>query len=250
MRLLLLSPGNHRARLLGSDRNWYPNEPNNRRGNENCAEIRYGNRRWNDLNCKWFRGYICQRCQGTLPNLQLAYSYLKSLVFLCPTLADICFLSDEIVYDGIKGTCNLQVNVYPEVFEVLFEQRLRAGHIIVIQGKVKPNPIKFIVHLSLGHGHDTPLRIEVDFKDGDLELLTRIGSHVDGKYVNKVIKKDSFPFAAGSDFEMTIECSDDIFRLAVGNDDEVIYENDGYDLQDIYRLLVEEDVTVTAVRLI
>ncbi|XP_057714909.1 myelin-associated glycoprotein-like isoform X2 [Corythoichthys intestinalis] len=202
---------------------WSTRKPNNYMDQyETCAVIRSWNRRWNDLNCGWFRGYICQRCQD----------------------------SDEIVYDGIKGTCNLQVNVYPEVFEVLFEQRLRAGRIIVIQGKVKPNPTKFIVHLSLGHGNDTPLRIEVDFKDGDLELLTRIGSHVGGEYVNKVIKEDSFPFAAGSDFEMNIECGDDIFRLAVGSDYEVIYENDCYDLQDIHRLLVENDVTVTAVRLI
>ncbi|XP_057685230.1 collectin-12-like [Corythoichthys intestinalis] len=199
---------------------WDAGEPNLQ--NEDCVEMGGRRGRLNDLSCTSLRRYICKRCQD----------------------------SDEIMYNGIKGTCNLQVDVYQEVSEVLFKERLYAGCIIVIQGKVKPNPTKFIVHLSLGHGEDTPMRIEVDFKDGDLELLTRIGSHVDGKYVNKIVKKDSFPFAAGSDFEMTIECGDDIFRLAVGNDFEVEYENDGYDLQDIHRLLVEDDVTVTNVRLI
>ncbi|XP_057702491.1 CD209 antigen-like [Corythoichthys intestinalis] len=203
---------------------WAAGEPNNALQNEHCVEIYGGGRRGhlNDLYCTSLRRYICKRCQD----------------------------SDEMMYNGIKGTCNLQVDVYQEVSEVLFKERLYAGCIIVIRGKVKPNPTKFIVHLSLGHGKDTPLRIEVDFKDGDLELLTRIGSHIDGKYVNKVVKKDSFPFAAESDFEMTIECGHDVFRLAVGNDFEVEYENDGYDLQDIHRLLVEDDVTVIAVRLI
>ncbi|XP_057714606.1 uncharacterized protein LOC130930639 [Corythoichthys intestinalis] len=199
---------------------WDPIQPDNWKGNEHCVEI-YDWNDWNDYDCNVNKHYVCKRCLDC----------------------------DEMMYNGIKGTCNLQVDVYQEVTEVLFKDRLRAGRIIVIQAKVKPNPTKFVVHLSMGHGKDTPLRIEVDFKAGDLELLTRVGSHVGGTYVSKVVKKDSFPFAAGSNFEMTIECGD-IFRLAVGEDYVVNYENDGYDLQDIHRLLVEDDVTVTAVRLI
>ncbi|XP_057708426.1 uncharacterized protein LOC130927005 [Corythoichthys intestinalis] len=201
---------------------WHPGVPDKWGGEENCAEIFWRSGYWNDYRCHMRTGYICKRCRD----------------------------SDGKIYNNIKGTCNLQVDVYQDVSEVLFEERLRKDRVIVIQGKVKLNPTKFVIHLSLGHGEDTPLRIEVDFTDGDLELVTRIGSHVGGKYVNKVIEKDCFPFIAGSDFEMTIKCGVDIFHLTVGKDYEVKYMNDGYNLEDIYRLLVEGDVTVTAVRLI
>ncbi|XP_057709563.1 aggrecan core protein-like isoform X2 [Corythoichthys intestinalis] len=208
-----------------NERNWQPGQPNHLYGDRDCGATRGWNGRWKralNFECFVIRPYICKRCQD----------------------------GDAIVYNGIKGTCNLQLAVYPKVLEVLLEERLRPGRIIVIQGHVPQNATKFIIHLSLGHGKDTPVRIEVDFKDGDLELLTRVGSHVGGEYVNEFIKDDYFPFVAGSEFEMTIECRKDIFLLTVGDNYNVQYNNVGYELRDIHRLLVERDVTVTAVRLI
>ncbi|XP_057707301.1 uncharacterized protein LOC130925306 [Corythoichthys intestinalis] len=150
-------------------RNWQPGQPNHLYGDRDCGATRGWNGRWKralNFECFVVRPYICKRCQD----------------------------GDATVYNGIKGTCNLQLAVYPKVLEVLLEERLRPGRIIVIQGHVPQNATKFIIHLSLGHGKDTPVRIEVDFKDGDLELLTRVGSHVGGEYVNEFIKDDYFPF--------------------------------------------------------
>ena len=46
---------------LGAFKFWWPGEPNNAGGHEDCAEL-YGEHqgRWNDLSCSWARRFVCQ----------------------------------------------------------------------------------------------------------------------------------------------------------------------------------------------
>ncbi|XP_038154344.1 galactose-specific lectin nattectin-like [Cyprinodon tularosa] len=42
--------------------NWYPDEPNNHRGNpEHCLEINLGGEQWNDMPCSSSRPFVCSR---------------------------------------------------------------------------------------------------------------------------------------------------------------------------------------------
>ncbi|CAH1267495.1 CSMD3 [Branchiostoma lanceolatum] len=53
------------GQTLGSSayNNWYPGEPNDAGGDEDCAVIRPGNE-WNDASCSTVRGFVCQLAGG------------------------------------------------------------------------------------------------------------------------------------------------------------------------------------------
>ncbi|KAL3837197.1 hypothetical protein ACJMK2_022568 [Sinanodonta woodiana] len=47
--------------------NWAKGEPSNPPGDENCAEMRTPGFKWNDRQCTYKRGYICERTDGSEP---------------------------------------------------------------------------------------------------------------------------------------------------------------------------------------
>ena len=51
--------------------NWMPEEPNNYKGNEDCAMYYTYYKKWNDMSCYTTQNYICVVPRGKLPSSHL-----------------------------------------------------------------------------------------------------------------------------------------------------------------------------------
>ncbi|XP_037128081.1 galectin-4-like [Syngnathus acus] len=210
---------------------WYPGQPDNNKGEQNCGEMRpTDGGRWHDYECDYLQRYICKLPKGMCAS---------------PTNGAPCSSQDMTCECKLAMTFSATGG-----FQGVFGG-LSVGRKLVIEGQSTREATKLVINLDVreSSGKETgSTALHLNFNFGTKSFI--VNAKVSDKWGSKLTGSlpQQHPFGPGLAFKIVIKCGSGAFQLTFNGEPQQDFDYQVQDLQSINWLLMWQ-VTQSHVRL-
>ncbi|NXS41252.1 LEG3 protein, partial [Balaeniceps rex] len=143
-----------------------------------------------------------------------------------------------------NGFCQIPVISQKVPFELPLQAGLIPRLLITITGTINPNPNRF--SLDFKKGNDIAFHFNPRFKEDNRKVIV-CNSMFQNNWGKEERTAPRFPFEAGKPFKLQILCEADHFKVAVNDAHLLQYNFREKKLNEITRLCIAGDITLTSV---